>query len=353
MRSVRGRVRKFALEREFVAHQRQEVMVSKLAKPNNAMHIKSLKIYCDIVERRSFSRAADDNGISQSNASQVVHQLEDRLGVQLLDRSKRPFVLTSEGERYFEGARQIVRMYEELEEDVRTLHNTSAGRLLVASIYSVGLAHMSQFVRQFSAKYPNAQVRLEYLHPDRVLEVVEDGDVDLGLVSYPEETRTLAAIPWRSEPLVVVCHPNHRFAKETTISFADLSGEPLVAFEAGLRIRAEIDRALMIHHVDAHIAFEFDNIETMKRAIEINEGISLLPEPTVSKEIASGTLVKVLLEGEPQTRPLGIVYRRDRPLRELARKFIELLQADTDFADVPPIQPALQSATHNGSENWR
>ncbi len=318
------------------------------------MHIKSLKIYCDIVERRSFSRAADDNGISQSNASQVVHQLEERLGVQLLDRSKRPFVLTPEGERYFEGARQIVRLYDELEEDVRTLHNASAGRLLVASIYSVGLAHMSLFMRQFSAKYPNAQVRLEYLHPDRVLEVVEGGDVDLGLVSYPEESRTLAAIPWRSEPLVVVCHPNHRFAKVSSINFADLSGEPLVAFEAGLRIRSEIDRALLVHHVDANIAFEFDNIETMKRAIEINEGISLLPEPTVSKEIASGTLVKVLLEGEPQTRPLGIVYRRDRPLRELARNFIDLLRADTDFVnEVQPLTPFQPASLNNGAESWR
>lgn len=319
------------------------------------MHIKSLKIYCDIVERRSFSRAADDNGISQSNASQVVHQLEERLGVQLLDRSKRPFVLTPEGNRYFEGARQIVRLYDELEEDVRTLHNASAGRLLVASIYSVGLAHMSLFMRQFSAKYPNAQVRLEYLHPDRVLEVVEQGDVDLGLVSYPEETRTLAAIPWRSEPLVVVCHPNHRFAKATTISFSDLSGEPLVAFEAGLRIRAEIDRALLVNHVDANIAFEFDNIETMKRAIEINEGISLLPEPTLSKEIASGTLVKVQLEGEPQTRPLGIVYRRDRPLRELARNFIDLLRADIDFANDAVVLPTLQPASslNNGAGSWR
>lgn len=318
------------------------------------MHIKSLKIYCDIVERRSFSRAADDNGISQSNASQVVHQLEERLGVQLLDRSKRPFVLTPEGERYFEGARQIVRLYDELEEDVRTLHNASAGRLLVASIYSVGLAHMSLFMRQFSAKYPNAQVRLEYLHPDRVLEVVEGGDVDLGLVSYPEESRTLAAIPWRSEPLVVVCHPNHRFAKTSSINFADLSGEPLVAFEAGLRIRSEIDRALLVHHVDANIAFEFDNIETMKRAIEINEGISLLPEPTVSKEIASGTLVKVLLEGEPQTRPLGIVYRRDRPLRELARNFIDLLRADTDFVnEVQPLTPFQPASLNNGAESWR
>ncbi len=318
------------------------------------MHIKSLKIYCDIVERRSFSRAADDNGISQSNASQVVHQLEERLGTKLLDRSKRPFVLTPEGERYFEGCRQIVRDYDELEIEVRTLRDASAGRLLVASIYSVGLAHMSLFMRQFSAKYPSAQVRLEYLHPDRVLEVVEEGDVDLGLVSYPEETRTLAAIPWREESLVLVCHPNHRFATKSSVSFDELSGEALVAFEAGLRIRAEIDRLLMIHSVDANIAFEFDNIETMKRAIEINEGISLLPEPTVAKEIASGTLVKVPLEGDKPARPLGIVHRRDRQLSELARNFIELLRSDPEFADEPSSYSNSHQAasTTNGAQHW-
>jgi DNA-binding transcriptional LysR family regulator len=93
----------------------------------------------------------------------------------------------------------------------------------------------------------------------------------------------------------------------------------------------------------------------MKRAIEINEGISLLPEPTIAKEVASGTLVKVELEGEPQARPLGIVYRRDRPLRDLARNFIELLQADTDFADVSATPTALETAAHNshGAESWR
>jgi DNA-binding transcriptional LysR family regulator len=314
------------------------------------MHTRFLKIYCDIVERRSFSRAADDNSISQSNASQVVHQLEERLGVQLLDRTKRPFVLTPEGEAFYEGCRQIVREYEELENSVRALHDATAGRLLVASIYSVGLAHMSLFLRKFSAKYPKAQVRLEYLHPDRVIEVVEQGDVDLGLVSYPEPTRTLNVIPWRDEPMVVVCHPIHRLASKKSIRLTDLSHEPLVAFEEGLRIRAEIDRLLEENHVEANVAFEFDNIETIKRAIEINEGISLLPEPTIAKEIAAGSLVKVPLEGVQPSRPLGIVYRRDRVLRELAKNFIDNLQSETEFgalsSNQPPFSPpSLRTGT--------
>lgn len=302
------------------------------------MQLKSLRIFCDIVRRRSFSLAADDNGISQSSASQVVHQLEEQVGVQLIDRSKRPFVLTDEGQRYYEGCRQLVRQYAKLVDEVRTLHDETAGRLNVASIYSVGLAHMSAFMRKFSAAYPEAKVRLEYLHPDRVYEAVDNGEADLGLVSYPEESRSLVTIPWRSEPLIVVCHPTHRLAKQKSLSLEDLEGEPFVAFETGLRIRAEIDRLLMINKVDVNIALEFDNIETIKRAIEINEGIGILPEPTVSWEIDSGLLARVPIEQPDMARPLGIVHRRDRKLGSIGEQFVQMLVADAGFCS-----PTLES----------
>ncbi len=303
------------------------------------MQLKSLKLFCDVVRRRSFSRAADENGISQSSASQVVHQLEERLGVQLLDRSKRPFVLTAEGERYYDGCRQLVKQYAKLVDEVCSLHDETAGRLQVASIYSVGLAHMSAFMRKFSSAYPESQVRLEYLHPDRVYEAVENGEADLGLVSYPEESRTLHATAWRSEPLVAVCHPAHRLAKRSSIQLSELAGESFVAFETGLRIRSEIDRHLMVNKVDVPIALEFDNIETIKRAIEINEGVSLLPEPTVAWEVASGLLAKIPLSEVSIERPLGIIYRRDRPLGPIGEQFVELLQAETQFSPPPLLTP--------------
>lgn len=301
------------------------------------INFRSLRIFCDIVVRRSFSRAADDNGISQSSASQVVHHLEERLGVQLLDRSKRPFVLTPEGERYYSGCRQLVKQHQELEEEIRTLHDETARSLSVAAIYSVGLAHMSAFMRRFSAEYPSAQVRLDYLHPDEVYASVDEGEVDLGLVSYPEETRTLAAIAWRSEPLALVCHPQHALAGQQNVRLAELAGESFVAFESNLRIRAEIDRELLVHNVEVNIAHEFDNIETIKRDIEIGAGVSILPEPTVEREIASGTLVKAPLVGQRLERPLGILYRRDQPLSPIARQFIDLLCSDVEFVKHHPI----------------
>lgn len=302
------------------------------------MQLKSLKIFCDVVRRRSFSRAADDNGISQSSASQMVHQLEEQLGIQLLDRSKRPFVLTEEGERYYDGCRQLVKQYDKLVDEVRTLHDETAGRLTVASIYSVGLAHMSAFMRKFATKYPDAKVRLEYLHPARVIEAVEAGEADLGLVSYPEESRHVQMIPWRSEKLVLVCHPAHALAGENSIPLDKLADEPFVGFESELRVRAEIDRLLMINKVNVNVSLEFDNIETIKRAIEINEGVSLLPESTVAWEVQSGLLAQVKLDDVSLERPLGIIHRRDRNLGTIGRQFVELLQAENQ-----PLSPPLEA----------
>jgi DNA-binding transcriptional LysR family regulator len=298
------------------------------------MHIRFLKIFCDIVDLASFSRAAEANGVSQSNASQVVHQLEERLGVQLIDRSKRPFLITPEGQRFLEGCRVIVQRYDDLEREVRSLHEAVVARLTVASIYSVGLAHMSRFLREFLSKNPRADVRLEYLHPHSVYESVDSGQADLGLVSYPEASESLATIEWRAEPMVLVCHPEHPLASEQNIPWSALAGQQLVAFQTGLKIREEIDRALSEHGVSAEIALEFDNIETIKRAIEIGTGVSLLPEPTIAREVAEGSLVMVPLEDRSLVRPLGIIHRRDRKLSDTAERFIQMLQATAAEANL-------------------
>ena len=300
------------------------------------MHTRWLKIFCDVVDHGSFSHAAELNGVSQSNASQVLHQLEDRLGVQLIDRSKRPFLLTPEGHKFHEGARVIVQRYDDLEREVRSLHEAVVARLTVASIYSVGLAHMSRHLREFLGANPQADVRLEYLHPHRVYDAVDSGQADFGLVSYPEESKSLSAIAWRTEPMVLVCHPEHPLAGKPSITLKELQGEAIVAFQAGLAIRDEIDRVLALDDVAVKVALEFDNIETIKRAVEIGSGVSLLPEPTVERELSTGTLVKVQLTGRPLVRPLGIIHRRDRELSDIARRFVELLQTRAIESNLSP-----------------
>ncbi len=304
------------------------------------MNLKSLKIFCDIVSRRSFSKAAADNGVSQSSASQVVGQLEAHLGVRLIDRSTRPPAPTREGQAFYDGCRKIIAAYDALEDQVRTLHDEVAGRVRVAAIYSVGLHHMSRYVQEFMSRHPKANVRLEYLHPDRVLESVEQGQADIGIVSYPRSTRTLEAEPWREEPMVLVCAPGNPFAGRVQVGLGELHGQRMVAFDSELVIRHELDRALAAAAAEPAVVMEFDNIETIKRAVEIDAGIALLPEPTVGRELAAGTLSAVRLEGDELIRPLGIIHARGKPLPPTAERFVELLRGHARDIESETTTPA-------------
>ena len=291
------------------------------------VHTRSLKIFCDIVSKRSFSRAATDNGISQSGASQAVSHLEEHLGVKLLDRSKRPFVLTPEGDAYYHGCHKLLKEYYALEEEVRSLHEEVDGRVNVASIFSVGLSYMNEFVQLFKERNPFAAVHLEYQHPSRVYELVKNDQADVGLVSYPRQTRQFHVIPWREERMVVVCAPVHRFAEQGSVALADLSGESIVGFNDHLQIRRETDKVLSTRGIHVDVAMEFDNIETLKRAIEVNAGIGVLPEPTIVREIELGTLVAVRMEDIELVRPVGIIHRHGSTLGPVARRFIEMLRS--------------------------
>jgi len=305
------------------------------------VNLKSLKVFCDIVARRSFSRAAEDNGLSQSAASQVVGQLESHLGVRLIEWSKRPLSPTREGQVFYDGCRRIVAAYDALEDAVRTLHDEVAGRVRVAAIYSVGLHHMSRYVQEFMSRHPKANVRLEYLHPDRVVESVEQGQADLGIVSYPRSTRTLESEPWREEPIALVCAPGNPFAGRVEVALGELHGQRMVGFDTDLVIRHELDRALAAHGAEPQVVMEFDNIETIKRAVEIDAGVALLPEPTVGRELAAGTLCAVRLAGEELVRPLGIIRARGKPLAPTVERFVELLRGHAHDVDAAAATPAV------------
>jgi len=131
---------------------------------------------------------------------------------------------------------------------------------------------------------------------------------------------------------MLVCAPSHRFAGRQSVAFDDLSGEALVSFDTDLTIRREIDRALTAHNTEARVVMEFDNIETIKRAVEIGAGVAFLPQPTIAREVAAGTLAAVPLATDELVRPLGILHRRGKELGVTVRRFIDLLRADGKLA---------------------
>jgi len=294
------------------------------------MQLETLEVFCDVARQRSFSQAAQANGITQSAASQIVSQLERRMGVQLIDRSTRPLQLTSLGQTYYEGCRTLVQQYLDLESSIRTAHTQIAGTVQVAAIYSVGLSDMGQYVERFTAEQPNAGVHIEYHHPDRVYERVLDGTADLGLVSFPRKSPKLISLSWRDEAMVLACAPKHPLAQSKTVAARELTGAKFIHFDKNLVIRRQIDRFLREHDVAVEVVLEFDNIENIKQAVALGAGVALLPEPTLRREMRARTLVGVPVADHGLTRPVGIIHRRRHKLSAAAQCFLNLLRAESN-----------------------
>jgi DNA-binding transcriptional LysR family regulator len=301
------------------------------------MHLETLRLYCDVVRHRSFSRGAEEHRVSQSAASQAVAQLEDQVGVALIDRTKRPLVVTPEGAAFVEACREILALWDRARTDVGAVKARVDGTVRVAAIYSVGLHDVSRHMQRFGSLHPEARVLLDCLHPHKVVEAVQSGEADVGIMSYPPANRSLSIVPLRDEPMAFVCHPRHHLARRRVVRPSDLNGEAFVAFDPELTIRKAIDRALRQANVKMNIVMAFDNIETIKQAVMIAAGITILPRHTVQNEVGVGALSVVSLGMPDLVRPVGIIHRRQKPLTPTVARFVQFLkEASEEPAEAGP-----------------
>ncbi len=271
------------------------------------------------------SRGAQHCGVSQSAASQHVQEVERRLGVTLLDRSKRPLDLTAAGRIYHDFCRDVLRREEELTVALDAMKGAVEGTVRVVSIYSTGLSEMSRLREQFSLRYPTATLHVEYMRPDKIYEALRGDVADLGLVSYPESSRELTVIPWRSEEMQVALPPTHPFAARTEIHPADLNGQPFIGFDDDLIIRRELDRFLRAQGVEVRLVMAFDNIQMIKEAVALGSGVSILPARTMQAEIEQGRIVAIRLHAADLVRPVGIVHRRRKKFNRATEALLEML----------------------------
>ncbi len=293
------------------------------------MQIEALKIYCDVVRFHSFSRGAEANDVLQSSVSQTIQNIEESLGVELIDRSRRPWAVTDAGKVFYDGCREVVDRYAEVVAEVKNRRAAVDSIIRVAAIYSVNFADMGRYVERFNELHPDAKVEVEYAHPDRVCERVLSDEANLGILSYPGERKGVSVIPWREEPMVLACRRDHRFAKLKKFDVRQLADETLVSFDTDLVIWKKIDRFLKDHGVEANVMLRFDNVEAIKRAVEAGSGIALLPRPTLENEIELGTLTAVPLANSHFSRPVGIIHRKGRKLYANTKAFIQVLKGSS------------------------
>jgi len=300
------------------------------------MQIESLRMFCDLAETKSFTKAAEMNRVTQSAVSQAISALERQWSALMVERSRKHFRLTRDGQVLYEYSKQLLREYDTLEAKMREVKDLISTRVRLAATHSVGLHELPPFIDAFRKVEPEVELQVELCHTREVYDRLLIDEVDLGLVAYPLREPRLKTVPLRKDRLTVICHPQHPFAKLKSIKLKSLSGQKFVSFERDTPIGRALDKMLRQQGVTVQQVTEFDNLETVKQAVEIDAGVAIVPEVTVSSEVARETLAAVPLEGN-YFRPLALLHKKSKLCVPVIERFTALLKKTqrTEAAWIP------------------
>jgi DNA-binding transcriptional LysR family regulator len=310
------------------------------------MHIENFKIFSDLVESESFSRAAKLNGITQSAVSQQLRAMEKHFSILIVDRSQKQFRLTREGQKLYESAKEILYLYDKLNSELQEMKKVISGTIHISTVYSIGLHELPPYVKVFLAKFPEVNIRVEYRRANMVYEDILTNSIDLGLVAYPQKHKQLEVLPFHDDILVLVVSPEHPFAQRKSIDIQDVAGQKFIGFEPDIPTRKATDIIFKEANIEAEPVMEFDNVETVKRAVEINAGIAILPQTTVIREEAQGLLKVLKFNNQTYKRPLALIHRKGRVLTPAIKKLIDLLTSK----DLNRLEELEEEAINAGEE---
>ncbi len=289
------------------------------------MHIENLKVFSDLVHSESFSKSAKLNGITQSAVSQQLRAMEKHYNILIVDRSQKQFRLTPEGKKLYAAAQRILAIAETLNGELQEMKNVVSGPINLSTIYSIGLHELPPYIKLFLKEYPAVNLRVEYRRSNHVYEDILQNSFDIGLVAFPVKTKGLEIIPFREDSLVLICHPDNPLATKSKVSLEEIAKRKFVSFDPDIPTRKGIDAMFREKRLTVDPVMEFDNIETVKRAVEIDAGVAIVPSATVRQEVARGALVAVDIDAKRRSRPLAILHRKGKVMTPALCKFIETL----------------------------
>ena len=288
--------------------------------------LRSLRLFCDIVQTQSFTETARRNYLTQPAVSQHVKALEAKFGHQLVERGRRQVRLTRAGVLVLEASQEILRRYDQLEQALKKPTSEVVGRLRVGSIYTIGLYELPRYTSTFLARYPKVDLLLTYLKETEVYEAVLTDRVEVGIVDSPKPHPQLTIIPFKKERIVLIVPPQHPWAGQKQIRLAQLHGQPFIVPQAEF----PMDEILRKTKIRVKVMHAFDNIEITKRAVEVGLGLALVPRITVVDEVQRGKLKALELADGPADRAIGLLTRKRAELSLPARKFVDLLVAPSN-----------------------
>jgi DNA-binding transcriptional LysR family regulator len=290
------------------------------------MQVESFRVFRDLVETKSFSRSASLNGITQSAVSQQLRSIEQRLRVPLLERTSKQFALTREGQLLYEASREIISHYQRFTHQLEEMRNIISGTIRLAAVPSVGIHELPPYIKEFLRTFPQVKVQVDYRRSNQVYESIADGEADVGFVAFPSPRKGLKVETFKKDTLHIIAAPGHPLTKKGTVPLSDLAQWKIVSLAPEMPTRLGLDKILAARGLKVLPKMEFDNVETLKHAVEINAGVAFLPKSVVASELAAGTLVTIPHAGAEIVRPLGVVSRASRVVSPAVKRFLKALK---------------------------
>jgi DNA-binding transcriptional LysR family regulator len=316
------------------------------------MELDQLKLFTDLVREQSFTKVAEKNFLTQPAVSLRIRNLEEELGTKLLERTTRKVLVTEEGRILYEYARDILSKAEEAKAVLLERQDKMVGSIRLATVHSIGLHELPAYLKPYIRKYPQVAIHIAYHTGDVVYRMVQDGDVDLGIVAYPEPKSNLVTIPFLEDELVAICNEDHPFASRETIRLHELNEQPFIAFDEGIPTRKAIDAVLARRNIRINIKMQCDNIEILKKMVEVGLGVSLVPRFSVRAEVEHGLLQCLTVSDYSFKRPLALIHRKGRSLSRPMQAFIDLLTEGAlaeDRAEAPSAPVAINGRRSLGA----
>ena len=274
------------------------------------MLLQQLETFARVVELGSFTRAAELLNLSQPAVTRQVAALEGEFGTPLIERSGRSIAVTPAGTVVYQHARRIGALVERARVDVLSLSHPERGQISVAAVTTVGLFTLPALLAEFRRRYPRVRFQVWSGRTDGVLDRLLDGRADLGLLSAPISHPRLETIPLFDDPVVLVAAPELAGTLPDPLPIEQLTAVDMILYQAPSRFRTLVEAALEQAGAAPRVAMEFDSHEAVRSAALAGYGVAIVPFEAVQGEIASGALVRVMVEGLPEINRITCLVRR-------------------------------------------
>jgi DNA-binding transcriptional LysR family regulator len=273
------------------------------------MDIAALKTFLAVAQERSFSRAAAKVHRTQPAVSQAVRRLEVDLGEQLFDRSSKNGTLTDAGKVLQNYGQRLVRLAEEAESAMRELRDLRRGRVLIGA-NEAAVHTLLPLIGRFRHSYPDIAIDVRRVPARQIAVEVQQGSLDFGALTFRPTEEGLLEIPVGSDELVLLVSPSHILAKRRQVTMAEVGAHPVVAHNDPSPARERVLRLFEEHHIPLNMVIALPSLDGIKRAVELNLGVALLPRRCAVTEIASKRLMAVPVGGVSRKREVTLVCRK-------------------------------------------